>query len=102
MIDYLYDKLGEASDYFNKKLTVQIEHERQLTEEKIKSLDSQIDELKKLRNQDRDESDMKIKELSNEKAQLIANLKNLEETLITEREEFSNERKTNRIRRQNQ
>lgn len=89
LVNFLNERLIEASDHFNKKLTIEAEHERKITEEKIRSLENQIDELKRLRNKDREENDQKIKELSLEKAQLIAKLSNLEEIWKTDKEDYA-------------
>lgn len=86
---FINDKLIESIDYFIKRLSDQMRVNQELSEEQIRTLQSQIEDLKKRKSQEQDEFESKIKDLSLEKAQYLARVKTLEETLQTEQESFS-------------
>lgn len=85
---FINDKLIESIDYFIKRLSDQMRVNQELSEEQIRTLQSQIEDLKKRKSQEQDEFETKIKDLSLEKAQCLARVKTLEETLQTEQESF--------------
>lgn len=86
LLHFINDKLIESIDSFIKRFTNELEVQKQLSVEQERSLKAQIEELKEMRNKDRDESDSKMTKLTRELAQIKASHQSLEESLKTEQE----------------
>ena len=89
LLEFLYKWALEGVDYFIKQLSSKLELKERMTEEEINKLESQLEELKRIRLAESEEFEQKIRKLSNDKAQLMAANQNLQDNLKHEQEEKS-------------
>lgn len=87
LLEFLYKCALEGVDYFIKQLSSKLELKEKMSEEEINRLESQVEELKRIRLTESEEFEQKIRKLSNDKAQLMAANQNLQDNLKHEQEE---------------
>jgi len=81
ILEYLNEKIIDAIEWFISKYERMLQFNQQLSNEKVKSLQKQIEELKKKQSQQQDNYEDQLRALSIEKANQMATINSLQEKM---------------------